>query len=139
MPYRDPLFIQVGDFHFEARFEFEMAPQTCSKVAELLPFDSNIVQARWSGDAGWVPMGYRTLDLAPENAIHEPKPGQILFYPGGISEIEFYMAYGFNQFACKAGKLSGNHFATITVGLENLEKLGKQLLWEGAKKFRLYR
>ena len=31
------------------------------------------------------------------------------------------------------GMLAGNHFITLTSGLENLKTLGNAVLWEGAK------
>jgi hypothetical protein len=33
--------------------------------------------------------------------------------------------------------LAGNHFLTITEGMENLEKLGEKVLWEGAQPIRI--
>ena len=44
----------------------------------------------------------------------------MIFYPGGISETEILLAYGGVRFASKMGQLAGNHFITITDGLENL-------------------
>ena len=65
-----------------------------------------------------------------------PAPGQILLYPGGISETEILLAYGGVRFASKVGQLAGNHFITITSGLEDVVKLGKMTLWQGAQKIR---
>ncbi|HTB44351.1 MAG TPA: DUF3830 family protein, partial [Acetobacteraceae bacterium] len=62
-----------------------------------------------------------------------PAPGQILLYPGGISETEILLAYGGVRFASKMGQLAGNHFLTIEQGGENLAALGRQVLWEGAQ------
>ena len=59
--------------------------------------------------------------------------GQIILYPGGISETEILLAYGGVHFACKMGQLAGNHFITLTSGLENLAPLGKMTLWKGAQ------
>ena len=53
--------------------------------------------------------------------------------PGGISETEILLAYGGVRFASKMGQLAGNHFITITSGLENLAPLGKLALWKGAQ------
>lgn len=46
------------------------------------------------------------------------------------------MAYGNVNFASKAGQLSGNHFITLTSGLENIYALGRKVLWEGAQDIR---
>jgi hypothetical protein len=37
------------------------------------------------------------------------------------------------HFASKMGQLAGNHFITVTSGLENLMPLGKMVLWKGAQ------
>jgi hypothetical protein len=37
------------------------------------------------------------------------------------------------HFASKMGQLAGNHFITLTSGLENLSSLGKMTLWKGAQ------
>ena len=57
-----------------------------------------------------------------------PAPGQILLYPGGISETEILLAYGAVCFASKVGQLAGNHFLTVVEGQENLTPLGKMTL-----------
>ena len=62
-----------------------------------------------------------------------PLPGQVLFYPGGISEVEILFPYGPTIFASVAGALAGNHFLTLTDGLENLGALGERVQWEGAQ------
>ena len=39
-------------------------------------------------------------------------------------------------FSSKMGQLAGNHFITLTGGLENLATLGNKVLWEGAQPIR---
>jgi len=129
--------ITAGAFTFEARFESEAAPRTVEVLRRMAPLKESLVHVRWSGEAVWVPMGERSLDLPPENATAYPLPGQILLYPGGISETELILAYGHCQFASKAGVLAGNHVLTITTGAEQLRELGKRTLWEGAQPFTL--
>ena len=51
-----------------------------------------------------------------ENHTSYPAPGQMIVYPGGISETEILLAYGGVHFASKMGQLAGNHFLTITLG-----------------------
>ena len=63
-------------------------------------------------------------------------PGQMILYPGGISETEILLAYGGVRFASKVGQLAGNHFLTITSGLEDVTKLGVSTLWDGAQDIR---
>jgi hypothetical protein len=125
--------IIAGPFTFGARFELHDAPRTCAKFRELLPYRQRIIHVRWSGEACWIPLGELDLGLTYENHTSHPAPGQIILYPGGISETEILLAYGGVLFASKMGQLAGNHFLTITEGNENLAALGKQVLWEGAK------
>ena len=68
-----------------------------------------------------------------ENHTSYPAPGQVILYPGGISETEILIAYGGVNFASKMGQLAGNHFMTLTSGIDKLEELGKSTLWNGAQ------
>ena len=125
--------IAAGGFEFVARLEEEAAPQTVAAFRRLLPLESKIIHVRWSGEGGWIPWGDLDLGLGPENATCYPNPGELVLYPGGVSETELLLAYGYVAFASKAGALAGNHFATIVEGSENLRELGRRLLWEGAQ------
>ena len=125
--------ITSAGFTFRARLEVDAAPRTVAALRRLLPLTSRIIHVRWSGEAGWVPFGDLELGLGPENSTSYPHPGQILLYPGGVSETELLLAYGHVRFASKAGQLAGNHCATIETGHEQLRILGKKLLWEGAQ------
>jgi Protein of unknown function (DUF3830) len=78
-------------------------------------------------------LGEHDLGLPFENHTSYPAPGQLLLYPGGISETEILLAYGGVQFASKMGQLAGNHFLTVVEGAENLGALGKMVLWQGAQ------
>ena len=125
--------ISAGGFDFVASLEEETAPTTVAAFRRLLPLESRIIHVRWSREAGWIPFGDLDLGLRPENATCYPNPGEIVLYPGGVSETEILLAYGYVSFASKAGALAGNHFATITSGNEHLRDLGKKFLWEGAQ------
>ena len=83
----------------------------------------------------WVPLGEKNYGVNYENHTSYPAPGQIILYPGGISETEILIAYGSVNFASKMGQLAGNHFMTLTYGYENLEALGNIVLWQGAQDF----
>jgi hypothetical protein len=124
--------ITVGSLHFRARLEQEAAPRTCEAFRGLLPLRAHLLQARWSGEAAWVPLGDLDMGVHFENATSYPAPGQLLVYPGGYSETEVLLAYGAVRFASKLGQLAGNHFATIVEGAEQLPELGRRVLWEGA-------
>ena len=124
--------ISAGGFEFVARLEDE-APKTVAAFRNTLPYDERIIHVRWSGEGCWIPMGDLDAGIGPENATRYPNPGEIIFFPGGISETELLIAYGYVAFASKAGALAGNHFATIVEGNENLRELGRRCLWEGAQ------
>ena len=125
--------INAGPYSFGARFEDADAPRTCARFRAMLPYRQRIIHVRWSGEACWIPLGDLELGLGYENHTSFPAPGQVIVYPGGISETEILLAYGGVRFASKVGQLAGNHFLTITEGLENLTALGKLTLWQGAQ------
>ena len=125
--------ITVGDYEFVARMEEEAAPQTCAAFVKLLPFHNKIIQARWSGEAAWIPLGEFQVGVGFENHTSHPAPGEILLYPGSFSETEILFPYGGTCFASKLGQLAGNHFLTVIEGTEQLRELGRLVLWEGAQ------
>ena len=125
--------ITAAQFRFVARLEEESAPDTVRAFRRLLPLNSRIIQARWSGQAAWIPFGELDVGIGPENATCYPGPGELLLYPGGVSETELLFPYGATSFASKAGPLAGNHFATIVEGNEHLQELGELVLWKGAQ------
>ena len=128
------LAITASSFRFAARLEEEAAPSTIAALRTLLPLRSHLVQARWSGESAWVPMGWElALDLGPENANSYPAAGELLLYPGGLSEVEILFPYGATCFASKMGQLAGNHVATVEEGGDQLTELGRVVLWEGAQ------
>jgi hypothetical protein len=124
--------ITAGPFVFSARLE-AAAPRTCAKFMSLLPYRERIIHVRWSGEACWIPLGALDLGLPLENHTSFPAPGEVLLYPGGISETEILLAYGGVRFASKVGQLAGNHFMTITEGRGQLRALGERVLWHGAE------
>src|ERR1700722_8837438 len=130
------LIVHAGDFTFDARFEERLAPKTCAAFRRAMPFESQMVHVRWSGEGVWLPLGDLDFGVTYENHTSYPAPGQIILYPGGISETEILLAYGGVHFASKMGQLAGNHFITLTSGLDRLAELGKTVLWKGAQKVR---
>src|SRR5579862_3108385 len=125
--------ITAGPFAFLARLERALAPATCERFWAMLPYRERLIHVRWSGEACWIPLGALDLGLGHENATSYPAPGQMLLYPGGVSETEILLAYGATRFASKAGQLAGNHFLTIVEGLDQLRPLGELTLWQGAQ------
>ena len=125
--------IAAAGFRFVARLEEYAAPTTVEAFRRLLPLDSRIIHCRWSGESNWIPFGDLELGIGAENATCYPAPGQLLLFPGGVSETELLFPYGHCAFASKAGPLAGNHFATMTEGHEHLAELGRRTLWDGAQ------
>jgi len=129
----DSIKITAGPYTFRARFEDTLAPKTCARFRALLPYRESIIHVRWSGEACWIPLGDLDLGLGHENHTSFPAPGQVILYPGGISETEILLAYGGVRFASKVGQLAGNHFLTVTEGMEDLLPLGRLTLLKGAQ------
>ena len=125
--------IVAGPLIFTARLEEAAAPETVAAFRKLLPLRSKIIQARWSGEAAWIPLGDRDLGVGFENHTSHPAPGHLLLYPGGFSETEILFPYGGTVFASKMGQLAGNHFASIAAGADVLPELGRLVLWDGAQ------
>jgi len=127
------LIVTAGPFRFEARFESQDAPKTVTAFRQAMPFIGQIVHVRWSGEGVWIPLGDRDFGVGYENHTSHPAPGQIILYPGGISETEILLAYGGVDFSSKMGQLAGNHFVTLTSGQDKLRELGNLVLWKGVQ------
>ena len=132
----DRLRVSAGGLHFAGHFETDRAPTTVAAFRARLPYEGQLVHVRWSGEGVWIPLGDTDFGVGYENHTSFPAPGHVLLYPGGISETEILLAYGGVHFASKMGQLAGNHFITLTEGLENLHALGTRVLWEGAQPVR---
>jgi hypothetical protein len=128
--------IVVGDLRFKACLEENVSPRTVAAVRKLLPLEAHLLQARWSGQSAWVPLGELDAGVGPENPTSYPAPGELLLYPGGVSETEILFPYGRACFASVAGQLAGNHFATLVEGVEQLPELGRRVIWDGAQPIR---
>ena len=125
--------ITVGPLVFKAKMEEEAAPKTCEAFKKLLPWRNKVIHVRWSGESTWIPLGDFDLGIGFENHTCYPSRGDILVYPGGLSETEVLFPYGSCAFAAKVGPLAGNHFLTVVEGQEQFPELGRLTLWEGAQ------
>lgn len=135
----DVIGITVSMYVLTARLETALAPATCAAFVAMLPFESQLIQARWSGESAWIPLGDLDVGVTAEHQTSRPAPGQILLYPGGVSETEILFPYGRTRFASVHGELQGNHFLTIVEGAEHLAAIGKLVLWHGAQPVRFER
>lgn len=123
----------VGPLRFVARWEEAKAPRTIAALRRHLPLKAQAIQARWSGESAWAPISQYDIQVEFENHTSHPAPGELLLYPGGISEREILLPYGSAMFASKVGQLAGNHFATVIENREALVEMGKLVLWKGAQ------
>jgi hypothetical protein len=124
--------ITIGSTQFHARWEESRSPKTCAAFRRLLPYSQTIIHARWSGEACWIPLGTLDINVPSENPTSTPAPGEILFYPSGISETEILLPYGPTRFSSVAGELKGNHFLTVFENQGALAELGRQILMKGS-------
>src|SRR5712691_6123223 len=85
LPLTAMLEITVGALRFTARWEADVAPKTCAAFRRLLPLRARLVQARWSGESAWIPLGDLQTGLGYENHTSYPAAGQLLLYPGGTA------------------------------------------------------
>ncbi len=131
------IILWIGGQRFTARLLEAEAPMTCEAFLLRLPIEGRVIHARWSGESVWFPMDPLGIDVPAENQTCHPSRGDLLYYPGGVSERELLIPYGSAIFGSKVGLLQGNHFAVVTDGLDKLPGMGKKVLWEGAQKIRI--
>ena len=133
----DKVEVIINGITFPAVLHPDRAPETCAAIRARLPFKARVMHVRWSGEAIWAPLGDLEFGVGPEEATRHPAPGQMILYPGGVSETEILIGYGAVAFASKAGPLAGNHFLSITGGLDALAALGRETLQTGAVDFEI--
>jgi len=129
--------LRIGGQVFKARLLEVEAPKTCEAFLGRLPIEGDVIHARWSGESVWFPMDRVGIEAPAENQTCHPSRGDLLYYPGGVSEKELLIPYGSAIFSSKVGLLQGNHFASVTDGLDRLTEMGRKVLWEGAQKIRI--
>ena len=93
-PESDTVRIKAGPYAFTAQWQVDLAPKTCEAFRKMIPFRNKLIQTRWSGESAWIPLGDARQLTELENHTCSPSRGDILWYPGGISESEILVAYG---------------------------------------------
>ena len=130
------LTIRVGELAFEADWE-DAAPRTRDALRAWLPIRSKLIHCKWSGESTWIPFGESRPDVGYENHTSHPAPGDLLIYTGELSECEILFPYGACSFSSRVGQLAGNHFATLTSGMDQLAEMGRRVLWECAQEIEI--
>ena len=69
------MIIEIDGYKFNAVFEESNSPKTCEIFRKLLPFKSQVVHVRWSGEGMWIPLGDRDFGVGYEDATSYPSPG----------------------------------------------------------------
>ena len=80
-----------------------------------------------------MPLHGLKTSVPEENLKHRPAPGEVLFYPEGVSDCEILIPYGVTVFASRFGPLAGNHFLTLEIAADERKALGTRVWHEGAK------
>ena len=127
------ILVTIGHQSIRARLETKSAPQTCAAFRALLPLRGKVLQARWSGQSIWMPLHGLEVSVPEENLKHRPAPGEVLFYPEGVSDCEILIPYGATVFASRFGPLAGNHFLTLDIAADELKTIGTRVWHEGAQ------
>jgi hypothetical protein len=132
------IILDIDGEEFSADLLPDRAPKTIEALLKLLPYRSKTIHARFSGEAIWIPLPPDfPVNVPLENQTSYPSKGELLYYPGFVSEKEVLIPYGATVFSSRVGQLPGNHFATIADKLDDLSEMGKRVLWEGAKNITL--
>jgi hypothetical protein len=136
------LHILIGGHLFDARLRWDLAPKSCKTLTTMLPFCGDIIHARWSGEAIWLPLTSvwpKASILEREHPTGNPEPGEVLLFADARSEPELLIAYGTTRFSSKAGPLEGNPVLLIQNDLPQLVERGREILMHGAMELRIDR
>lgn len=138
------------DFTAAVTMHWDRAPQTCAAIWDMLaePLERETNHAVFSGYE--IYLYCRAIDIPLENHIVFPKPGYLVYYylPAGrhadniahsinlgthredVGEIAIWYGEGDLRRVTETG-VRGNHFATITTGLDRLFEVGHSILDNG--------
>ena len=132
--------LNIGDGVFTARLRTDLAPLSCAVLIGMMPLETEVLHARWSGESLWSPLSSlwpAGMILPGENETDTPCPGDVLLFGGEVSEPELLICYGHTRFASVAGSLAGNPVLTIGSRLERLSELGRAALRVGPMRLRI--
>jgi hypothetical protein len=125
-----------------ARLLEERAPKTCELMWQALPYEDRVTHAKWSGAMFHtnthieLPAGDGSYPFGMEAPCAFQPPGMVVYFRPAK---EFAVAYGESQFSWQAGPLFITPVAMIEDDLAAFAKKGEELVWKGAKPFRIRR
>ena len=135
--------IEVAGHEFVADLLEDRAPKTCDAFWAQLPFERDLIQAKWSGHVSYV---LTDLDIkeAECSRCYGVCPGEILYNPhvhdAAEHPHEVSIVYGPAVMSSVSGFAIMNLFARIpTEKLDELYALGIEISREGMKKARFTR
>src|ERR1700726_2029535 len=94
----------------------DLAPRSCQRLKELMPYCGEAIHARWSGESIGSPLSSiwpSQLVLPQQSPSGQPRRGDVLLFAGEQSEPELLIAYEATFFASKFGPLERNVVLTI--------------------------
>ena len=97
----------------------------------------DVLQARWSGEAAWVPLDQRGLGIEFENHTCYPSKGELLIYPGFISVKEILIPYGPTVFGSKMGHLPEITSPQLSTAAIVWRSWATGWVWQGAQSVEL--
>lgn len=127
------LIVRAGDFTFQARFEEALAPKTVAAFRKAMPFQSQAIHNRWSGEAVWMPLGDLDFGVSYQEP-HQPsrtRPDHPL-----SRRHQRDRNLGWPMAACITPARWASPWQSLhhpDPGLENLTAFGKTVLWKGAQ------
>ena len=114
--------------------EEDAAPKTIAALRTLLPLRSQLVQARWSGESAWVPMGFE-LELGHRARERQQLPGRRRAPPlprralGGRDPLPVRR----DLLRQQDGPAGRKPLRDDRRGSRSSSELGRVVLWEGAQ------
>lgn len=135
--------IEVEDHVFIADMLEDKAPKTCQAFWDMLPFEQDLIQVKWSGHVSYV-LTQMDLKESECSRCYGVCPGDILYNPhvhdAAEHPHEVSIVYGPAVMSSVAGFAIMNLFARIHgESIDELYDLGIEISRKGLKKARFSR
>jgi len=83
------LIVRAGEFTFQARFEEKLAPKTVAAFRKAMPFESQAIHVRWSGEGVWMPLGDLDFGVSYETTRAIRRPARSFSIPAASARPKF--------------------------------------------------